>query len=392
MKTKAMQPARTRVAVIVETSRGHGREIVAGVSRYAAEHPAWSLRLEPRNIGDRPPSWLRSWDGDGIIVRCDSPAMAKAVLATGLPVIDVRGGVPEAGLPLVGVDNVPIADLAFDHFRERGFRHVAWCDLFRLGRSWIDIRRERFLERARQAGVAGHCFQARRLLARPAHWSHSGTTALMNWLRSLPRPVAILACDDEQAHLVLDATLALGLKVPDDVAVLGIDNDEVFCRASSPSLSSVDVNASAVGYEAAASLARLLRGRRVPARRYLPPRGVVTRHSTDIVAVESAEASAALRLIRERGCNGLTAADVAAALAVSRSTLDRLLNAAVGQSATSAIMQVRLARVKADLVETDLPLKSIARRAGFTSVQHLANLFRSRAGLTPGRYRRDMRH
>ncbi len=232
---------------------------------------------------------------------------------------------PAAGLPLVGVDNVPIADLAFDHFRERGFRHVAWCDLFRLGKSWIDIRRERFLERARQAGVAGHCFQARRLLARPAHWSHAEMTGLMNWLGSLPRPVAILACDDEQAHLVLDATLTLGLKVPGDVAVLGIDNDEVFCRASSPSLSSVDVNASAVGYEAAAALALLL-------------------------------------------------------------------NAAVGQSATSAIMQVRLARVKADLFETELPLKSIARRAGFASVQHLANLFRSRAGLTSGRYRRDMRH
>jgi LacI family transcriptional regulator len=350
------------------------------------------LRLEPRNIGDRPPSWLRSWEGDGIIVRCDSPAMAKAVLATGLPVIDVRGGVPEAGLPLVGVDNTPIADLAFDHFRERGFRHFAWCDLFRLRRSWIDIRRDRFLERTRQAGFAGHCFQSRRPLPRPTRWSHGGTTDLMNWLESLPRPVAILACDDEQAHLVLDAALALGLKVPDDVAVLGIDNDEVFCHASSPSLSSVDVNASAVGYEAAVALARLMRGRRVPARRYLPPRGVVTRHSSDIVAVESAEASAALRLIRERGCDGLTAADVAAAIAVSRSTLDRLLNAAVGRSATNAIMQVRLARVKADLVETDLPLKSIARRAGFTSVQHLANLFRSREGLTPGRYRRDMRH
>jgi LacI family transcriptional regulator len=134
-----------------------------------------------------------------------------------------------------------------------------------------------------------------------------------------------------------------------------------------------------------------MQGRRVPARRYLPPRGVVARQSTDIVAVESADAAAALRLIRECGCEGLTADDVAAALAVSRSTLDRLLHAAIGQTATSAIMQVRLARVKADLAETDLPLKSIARRAGFTSVQHLANLFRSRERLTPGRYRRAMR-
>jgi len=387
-----MQPERTRVAVIVETSRGHGRQIVAGVSRYATEHAAWSLRLEPRNIDDRPPSWLRSWEGDGIIVRCDSLPMGKAVLATGLPVIDVRGGVPEAGLPLVGVENEPIADLAFEHFRERGFRHFAWCDLFRLRRSWIDIRRDRFLERARQAGATSHRFHSPQPLMNRVHWSHEGTLALMHWLASLPRPVAVLACDDEQAHLVLDAAITLGLEIPGDAAVLGIDNDEVFCRASSPSLSSVDVNAAAVGYEAAAALARLMRGRRVPARRYVAPQGVVTRQSTDIVAVESAEAAAALRLIRERGCDGLTADDVAVELAVSRSTLDRLLHAAVGQSATAAIMQVRLARVKADLAGSDLPLKSIARRAGFSSVQHLANLFRSREGLTPGRYRRDMRH
>lgn len=387
-----MHPARTRVAVIVETSRGHGRQIVAGVSRYAAEHAAWSLRLEPRNIDDRPPSWLRSWEGDGIIVRCDSLPMAKAVLATGLPVIDVRGGVPEAGLPLVGVENEPIADLAFEHFRERGFRHFAWCDLFRLRRSWIDICRDRFLERARQAGATSHRFHSPQPLINRVHWSHAGTLALMHWLASLPRPVAVLACDDEQAHLVLDAAITLGLEIPGDAAVLGIDNDEVFCRASSPSLSSVDVNAAAVGYEAAAALARLMRGRRVRARRYVTPQGVVTRQSTDIVVVESAEAAAALRLIRERGCDGLTADDVAVELAVSRSTLDRLLHAAVGLSATAAIMQVRLARVKADLAGSDVPLKSIARRAGFSSVQHLANLFRSRAGLTPGRYRRDMRH
>jgi LacI family transcriptional regulator len=384
-------PSRIRVAVIVETSRGHGRAIVAGVSRYAAEHPAWSLRLEPRNIDDRPPAWLRSWAGDGIIVRCDSVAMARAMRATGLPVIDVRGGVPEAGLPLVGVDNVPVADLAFEHFRERGFRHFAWCDLFALGRPWMQIRRDRFLARAKQAGASAHCFEARRSPTRVASLRHEAATDLLEWLGGLPRPIAILACDDEQAHLVLDAVLTLGIMVPNDMAVLGIDNDDVFCRASSPSLSSVDVNADTVGYEAAASLATRMQGRRVPARRYLPPRGVVARQSTDIVAVESADAAAALRLIRECGCEGLTADDVAAALAVSRSTLDRLLHAAIGQTATSAIMQVRLARVKADLAETDLPLKSIARRAGFTSVQHLANLFRSRERLTPGRYRRAMR-
>jgi LacI family transcriptional regulator len=385
-----MRSKRPRVALLVETSRGHGRQIVDGVARYAAEHGPWSLRLEPRNLDDRPPGWLRSWQGDGLVVRCDSSRMARAVLATGLPVIDVRGGAPEAGLPLVGVDNEPVADAAFEHFQERGFRHFAWCDLFRLGRRWIDVRRERFLERVRRAGGQGSCFRARRPMGRDASWSAQGMVDLATWLAALPRPVAILACDDEQAHLVLEATLALGLRVPDEVAVMGIDNDEVFCRTSVPHLSSVDVNAFTVGYEAAAALARLMQGRRVAARALVPPRGVVARQSTDTVAVESAEAAAALRMIGERACAGLTAADLAAKLAVSRSTLDRILRAAIGRSATAAIMNVRLAKVKADLAGTDLAIKAIARRAGFASVQHLSNLFRDRVGVTPGRYRREM--
>ena len=381
----------SRVALLVETSRGHGRQIVDGVARYAAEHGPWSLRLEPRNLDDRPPDWLRSWQGNGIIVRCDSPRMARAVLATGLPVIDVRGGAPEAGLPLVGVDNEPVADAAFEHFRERGFRHFAWCDLFQLRRRWIDVRRDRFLERVRRAGGTGSCFRSQRTVPRDARWSAGGLGDLTKWLASLPRPVAILACDDEQAHLVLDAALSVGLRVPDDVAVMGIDNDEVFCRASTPQLSSVDVNAFTVGYEAAAALARLMQGRRVAARALFPPRGVVARQSTDIVTAESSEAQAALEMMRERACAGLTAADVAAKLAVSRSTLDRLLRQAVGQSATALIMNMRLTQVKADLVGTDLPLKAIAKRAGFASVQHLSNLFRDRVGVTLGRYRQEMR-
>ena len=254
------------------------------------------------------------------------------------------------------------------------------------------MRRDRFLERVRRTGALGSCFQSQRTVPRDAGRSAEGICDLTQWLASLQRPVAILACDDEQAHLILDAALALGLRVPDEVAVMGIDNDEVFCRASTPQLSSVDVNAFTVGYQAAASLARLMQGRRVAPRALFPPRGVVTRQSTDIVATESPEAQAALRIIREQACAGLTAASVAAKLAVSRSTLDRLLRQAVGQSATASIMNVRLTHVRADLVGTDLPLKAVAKRAGFTSVQHLSNLFRDRVGVTLGRYRQDMRH
>lgn len=386
-----MRSASTRVAVIVETSRGHGRQIIAGVSQYAVEHPAWSLRLEPRNIDDRPPCWLRTWTGDGIIVRCDSPSMAKAVLAADVPVVDVRGGAPEAELPLVQVDNRAIPEAAFVHFKERGFRHFAWCDLFRLQRPWVTIRRTRFLELVRESGGVHYCFQSRRTLNRGTPVSTELMAELRDWLKGLPRPVGILACDDEQAHIVLDAVLSLGMKVPADAAVLGIDNDEVFCNASSPSLSSVDVNAFTVGYEAAAMLAQLMEGRRVSAPRTVPPRGVIARTSTDIVAVDSAEIATAVRLIRERSCQGLTADNVAEAIVVSRSTLDRLLKTTIGLTATAAIMQARLDRVKADLADTELPIKTLARRAGFRSVHHLSNLFHKREGVTPGQYRRTMR-
>lgn len=383
---------RPSVALLIEASRGHGRQIIEGVARYAAEHGSWSLRLEPRNIDDRPPRWLQTWQGDGIIVRCDTPQMARAVLATRIPLIDVRGGVPDTGLPLVGVDNAPVVEAAFEHFRERGFRHFAWCDFFRRQRVWIDQRRERFQELVTEIGATCSLFHARRTMPRHTTWSQREMQELMSWLSALPRPVAILACDDEQAHLVLDAALTLGLRVPEDAAVMGIDNDEVFCRVSSPPLSSVDVNAVAVGYKAAEVLARRMKGRRVPARTMIPPRGVVTRQSTDIVAVDDPEAAAALRFIRASACRPASADEVAAHLAVSRSTLDRCLRRAVGQSATAAIMQARLASVKADLADTDLSLQAIASRTGFASIQHLANLFRARVGVTPGRYRQDMRH
>ena len=383
---------RLQVVLLIEASRGFGRQIIKGISRYAAQHGPWSLRLEPRNLNDSPPKWLKSSAGDGIVVRVDSQRMADAVMETGVPVIDVRGGMPEAGLPLVGVCNDSVIHAAIDHFRERGFHHFAWCDFFGARRVWVEYRRELFCRLVEEIGGTCDVFRSRRSSRKKLEsWSDQEMSELRRWLSGLPRPVAILARDDEQAHLVLDAAQSLNLRIPDDAAVLGIDNDEVFCQVTSPPLSSVDVNATAIGYKAAEALERLMNGEEIPQRTMVPSRGVVTRHSTDIVAVQDPEAAEALRFIRKHACRPLSADDVAEHLAVSRSTLDRMLRSAVGQTATAAIMQVRLASVKAALVDTDLSLAVIADRAGFASVQHLANLFRERIGVTPGRYRRDVR-
>lgn len=117
--------------------------------------------------------------------------------------IDVRGGVPEAGLPLVGVDNAPVVEAAFEHFRQRGFRHFAWCEFFRKPRVWIDQRRERFQQLVAEAGSTCNVFrtkQNQRARWRSTTSSPEDMQELIEWLNSLPRPIAILACDDEQAH------------------------------------------------------------------------------------------------------------------------------------------------------------------------------------------------
>jgi LacI family transcriptional regulator len=380
-----------RVALLIETSRGHGRQIIDGVARYAKEHGPWSLFLEPRHLDDPPPRWLAGWDGDGLLVRCDTPEVAAAVRARGLPAIDLRGSVAECGLPLVGVDNPAIIRAAVEHFRQRGFRHYAYCDCHGGRRFWMEIRRKQFVDEIRQLGLSCSVYPRRRPRRRRVPWSPEHMGELTRWLLTLPQPVAILACNDEQAHLVLEAAQQVGMWVPDGVAVLGIDNDETFCRVSTPSLSSVDVNALAVGYQAAAALARRMAGQRVPAKTLIRPCGVIARESTDIVATDEPEVAEALRFIRKHACQGIQADDVARHLSISRSTLDRHLGQVVGRSAASVIVQMRLAQVKDYLAGTDLSLRGIAARTGFASLHHMANLFRDRFGVSPGRYRQEMR-
>lgn len=380
-----------RVALLIETSRGHGRQIIEGVARYAQEHGPWSLFLEPRHLDDPPPRWLGGWDGDGLLVRCDTEEIAEAVCARGLPAVDLRGSVPTSGLPLVGVDNPAIIRAAVDHFRERGFRHFAYCDCHGGRRFWMEIRRRQFTDEIRRLGFSCSVYPPRKPRRHRVPWSQEQMAKLTEWLQTLPRPVAILACNDEQAHLVLEAAQQTQRRVPDDVAVLGIDNDETFCRVSTPSLSSVDVNAQAVGYQAAATLARRMAGQRVPLKTLVRPRGVIPRQSTDIVAADDPETAEALRFIRENACQGIQADDVARHLSVSRSTLDRHLRQVVGRSTTAVIAYTRLAEVKHYLTSTDLGLRAIASRTGFCSLHHLSNAFRDRFGVSPGRYRQEMR-
>ncbi len=378
-----------RVALLVETSLASGRDILRGIARYVREHGPWSLYHEPHSLEEGLPRWLAGWGGDGIIVRVQTPQIAAAVKDTGIPAVDVLGVVPTAGLPLVHVDDRLVAVMAAEHLRERGFHHFAYFGI--QGENWSERRREAFREAA-GASTANFktCELPRRALNRRA-WE-SREDALADWVRGLPKPTGIMVCSDQVGQQLLEACRRAGVAVPDDVAVVGVDNDEPLCEVCHPPLSSVDAGHRAVGYEAAAALERSMRGERQTAGpRLVPPVGVVTRLSTDVLATGDRQVAAALRLIREQACSGLTAGDLVARVPVSRSVLQRRFRKELGRSLQEEIINVRVKRARQLLAETELPLAEVAERCGFKHQEYMGALFKARTGQTPAQYRKGAR-
>jgi LacI family transcriptional regulator len=214
---------------------------------------------------------------------------------------------------------------------------------------------------------------------------------IARWLRSLPRPVGVMACYDLRGRQVLDACRRVGLAVPDEVAVVGVDNDELLCSLADPPLSSVQPDARRTGYEAAALLERLMAGAERPRGQavLVEPLGVVTRRSTDVLAVEDADVSAALRFVRDHACGGIGVKDVLAAVPLSRRVLEARFRKLLGRSPHAEIARVQFDRVRHLLRETRLPLDEVARRAGFRNGEYLSTAFRRQFGVPPSAYRRE---
>jgi LacI family transcriptional regulator len=370
------------VALLIETSLASGRDILRGVARYVREHGPWSIYLEPRSLEESVPRWLRGWDGDGIIARLQNERIAEAVASSGVPAVDVLGVVRRAGLPLAHVDNAAIARLAAGHFLERGFRRFAFCGLD--GINWSGERRDAFARAVAEAG--GECLVY--ASGGRGTWEDE-QDHLAAWVRSLPRPCAVMACNDPRGQKVLEACRRSDVRVPDQVAVVGVDNDEPICAIADPPLSSVVPDHERVGYEAAALLDRVRAGDAgADAAVFTPPVEVVTRQSSDVLALADREVAEAIGFIREYACLGLGVDEVCRKLALSRSTLQRRFRRLLGRTIHDEIVLVRLKRAQDLLAGTDMPIAAVAQRCGFGHQEYLGAVFRARLGQTPASYRR----
>jgi len=382
--TRRPMKRRKRVALLIETSNSYARSLLEGIIVYLREHDSWSVYVPEQRRGDRPPTWLDRWHGDGLISRIENRRIARTILRLGLPAIDVSSAQLIPHVPWVETNDEAIARLAAEHLLERGFRHLAFCG--EPGFNWSAWRGQSFHRIAREAGATTSEYPA----SAPGSWDEE-QRRLKAWLVGLPRPVGILAGYDIKGQQLLNACRDLGLHVPEEIAVIGVDDDPLICELCTPPLSSVISDPRRTGYVAAGLLDKMFRGRRIaPLAHRVDPLGIATRQSTDVLLTEDRDVAQALRFIREHACDGVRVRDLLRAVSLSRRVLESRFLKHLGRTPHQEIERVRMDCVKRLLRETDLSLNAIARRTGFSSEYYLSVAFKRVMRQSPGRYRQTV--
>lgn len=373
--------------LMVEASRAYGRGCLQGIAAYARSHGPWSFVHVERGLNEGLPRELKRWRGDGIIARIENSAMADALRRFKVPIVDLRGRGLLKGIASFNTDSRATARIAVEHFVDRGFRHLAFCGL--PGIDFSDRRSAEFERLVEGRGASLSIFKpARRRSANTIEQELHGSldhADLATWLAKLPRPVGVMACNDARGRQVLDACADAGLRVPEEIAVIGVDNDEVLCELADPPLSSIEPDVYTIGYRAAAMLASMIEsGRRTGPSVEIAPRGVVTRRSSDILAIPDPVVAEAIHLIRENAHTRFNVEDLLDRLTISRATLERRFMATLGRSPKQEILQTRLARVRQLLIDTDYSLSRIAELTGFKTASHLSVAWKSHFTTPPG--------
>lgn len=381
-----------RIGVRLDYAMPAGHAELAGIARYAALHGPWLIQTHPRGgFMGLPPG--RPFDGQGMIVHANHADLASYHQAP-YPVVNLAAIVARTGLPSVLPDNRAIGRLAAEHLLARGLERIGFCGF--VGHGYSDQRLAGAEQLARRRGVTVQVYPQ----AEHSH-PHKGSadfhdlerSNLMAWLEALPKPIGVICANDMRARHVLAACQWTGIAVPEQVAIIGVDGDEVLCETAVPALSSVAIDFEQLGHEAAALLDRLMRGERAPRRPILlPPIGVIARQSSDILAIGDPDLAQALRFIRENAADDeLTVDRVLAEVPLSRRSLERRFRQVLGRTPQAEITRIRVERARRLLARSDLPMPHVAARSGFRSAARLSVVFHRETGQTPTAYRRHHR-
>ena len=373
-----------RVALLIETSNGYSRQLLAGVYEHMRSGGHWATFLPEHGRGMPPLKELARWTGDGIIARIENAETARVIERLAIPAIDISAGRLLPGVPYVETNDAEIAQLAARHFLDNGFQHLAYCGDRRF--RWSENRQHFFQNALAARRQTVHVFPES---VRATASTEDTLSRIGDWLVGLPKPVAVFACYDARGRQVIDECHRVGLRIPDDVAVLGVDDDELLCSLMNPPLSSIIPDARGAGRLAGELLDRLIDGGRVPMENLLAPLGVAVRRSTDVLAVDDPLIAASVAFIRANVHRGIKPEDVVAAVGSTRKMLDQAFVRRLDRTIHEAILQVQFRLVEQLLHETDLKLAAIATRCGFRHPEYMTVAFTKRYGLSPSEWRRE---
>ncbi len=373
-----------RIAIMLTANVTFLRRIYEGIIAYARDRPEWIISAQD-TMGFEPVRQDARYDG--IIALVHSRAHAAELRRMAPVIVNITSRRGRCGLPSIWPDHEFIGAAAAEHLMARGLVHFAFCgDRTKL---YSRLRKGAFLARLAAAGrTAAVCEDV--LIPETSEQWDAAQCRLEAWLRTLNRPCGVMAVDDGRAAELTVAAGKLGISVPGDLAILGVNDDDLICYLTDPPLSSVRLGGYRMGEEAARLLDRLMDGQPPPAQPvYVQGPGLAQRGSTDVLAVQDPAIHAVLTLIRRQAPRrNLTVEELLAPSGLSRRSLDRRFREAVGRSAKSEIVRVRLEHLRQYLAETDWRITQIADRMGFHSPAELSRFFTTHAGQTATDYRR----
>ncbi len=380
-----------RLCLLVPCHTSFGRAVVAGVIEYCQEQGNWEHHVVVDS--DMSQSLMdvavSEWKASGIIADLWGPNALRAVQGYGLPAVEVSGTWDTMNPVRVQCDNRAVGQLVAKHLLEAGLKHFAYHGLPTA--HYSQERHAAFVAELARAHMRCDNYDAK---CEPPGVEHivSERAAIGAWLKAMPRPVGLMCGNDFRAQEVIFACQQAGLRIPEDVALVGVGNDSFVCQITATPISSVDIAPGRIGYMAASVMDNMLRGRK-PLRKpvLIPPAGLIVRQSSDVLRTDNENVAAAIRFIREHAHESIQVDDILRKVPISRRAMEKNFQALLGRSPREQIFHVHIELARKLLVETSLSLEAVAERSGFKGVTTLSPLFLRAVGMRPGEYRRRFR-
>lgn len=372
-----------KIILLIETSWAYGRGLLSGIARYSKMNGLWAVHRENRMLEDALPELLKM-DADGMILRGSPDPKVHKLLDTGIPSIILHYDKEYPQIPTVKTNNASVSELAFSHLLDRGIKKFAFCG---LDEQWSHERQKAFSNIVLNSDYEYHAFK---LAESPQDRIWGKELPLMiEWLKGLPKPIGIMACNDDRAMQIMEACQLAEIDIPEKVALIGCDDDEFVCNLSNPTLTSISLNTEKAGFEAASLLNSMITGRNTDTNNIVVQATRVNmRQSTDLFAIDDSDVLAAVKYIRSHSQEPIQVSDVVDAAMVSRRNLQQKFKNLLGHSIYDEIRKARTQQIVEMLVNTALPISKIARELGFPGIEHVSRFFKHEKGISPQEYRK----